>query len=384
MVKRLRRWPWLTLQIIVANVAIILGLAAVWYWAFMHQSSMYSDRLMSTFNIEPGQLHAMYVDDVERQLWTSVLIGLLAATLASIGLAWLIVRPLRALARATEQLRHGDYGIRSSVTRGEVGNLACNINALAAALEQEERRRNQYMADLSHELRTPITNLRGYTEGLEDGVVQPDERFFKLMAGELSQLTALTRTIDTLELAALGQEADTGSVSVSEHLNDAVTRWYSRFAKRALAIELRMSGTVAAQHLAVSTNSFRQIVDNLMSNMVRYAQPTDACVIDVGRDAEAGSLSIAFGNYAPDVDETALPYLFDRFYRGSSSRTRAPEEHASGLGLAIVKQLCVAAGGRVRAALDGVRLVITVELPTVSGVAAAKVKASDAAVRGAA
>ena len=121
-----------------------------------------------------------------------------------------------------------------------------------------------------------------------------------------------------------------------------------------------------------------------MSNMVRYAQPTDACVIDVGRYAEAGSLSIAFGNYAPDVDETALLYLFDRFYRVSSSRTRAPEEHASGLGLAIVKQLCVAAGGRVRAALDGVRLVITVELPTVSGVAAAKVKASDAAVRGAA
>ncbi|MEM9605290.1 MAG: ATP-binding protein [Pseudomonadota bacterium] len=379
---RLRQWPWLTLQIIVANVVIILGLAAVWYWAFMYQSTMYSDRLMSTFNIEPGQLHAMYVDDVERQLWTSVLIGLLAATVASIGLAWVIVRPLRALARATDRLRHGDYGIRSSVTRGEVGNLAGNINALAAALEQEERRRTQYMADLSHELRTPITNLRGYTEGLEDGVVQPDERFFKLMAGELSQLTALTRTIDTLELAALAQEADTATASVAEHLSDAVARWEGRFAKRALAIEVRVDDAVASQQLAVSANSLRQIIDNLMSNMVRYAQPTDACVIEASPGARVCTLALKFCNYAPDVDDAALPYLFDRFYRLSSSRTRAPEEHASGLGLAIVKQLCMAAGGRVRASLDNDRLVITVELPTVSGNTA--MATVDASVRGAA
>jgi len=86
------RPPWLTLQIIAANVAVILSLAVAWYWAFMQQSSVYSERLMSTFNIQPGQLHAMYVDDVEQQLWNSVMVGLVAATLASIGLAWLIVR----------------------------------------------------------------------------------------------------------------------------------------------------------------------------------------------------------------------------------------------------------------------------------------------------
>ena len=125
--KRLHSWPWLTLQIVAANVAIIIALAAAWYFVFIHQSSVYSERLMTTFNIEPGRLHAMYVEDVERQLWASVFLGLFAATLASIGLAFLIVRPLRSLARATERLRHGDYRVRSTIERGEVGRLASKV-----------------------------------------------------------------------------------------------------------------------------------------------------------------------------------------------------------------------------------------------------------------
>ena len=81
--ERLRTWPWLTLQIIAANVAIIMALAAAWYLVFMQQSDVYSARLMSTFNIEPGRLHTMYVEDVERQLWTSVIVGLVAAIILS-------------------------------------------------------------------------------------------------------------------------------------------------------------------------------------------------------------------------------------------------------------------------------------------------------------
>ena len=363
MAEPLRKWPWLTLQIIAANVAVILSLAVAWYWAFMQQSSVYSERLMSTFNIQPGQLHAMYVDDVEQQLWNSVMVGLIAATLASIGLAWLIVRPLRSLARATDWLRNGDYSVRSSVSRGEVGNLARNINALAAALEQEEHRRNQYMADLSHELRTPITNLRGYTEGLEDGVVAPDERFFRLMADELSQLTALTRTIDSLELATTDLETDAHPRPVAEWVHDAAERWGERLSERGLTIECRIAVGLGTHQLAVSQTSVRHILDNLMSNMVRYAQPTAPCVITVQAGTTVDCVRIAFCNAAPDVDAAALPFLFDRFYRVSASRTRALDTHASGLGLAIVKHLCKAAGGHVEAALEAERLIITVELP---------------------
>ncbi|MEM7404393.1 MAG: ATP-binding protein [Pseudomonadota bacterium] len=361
--KRLRRWPWLTVQIIVANVAIILALAAVWYLVFVHQSDVYSARLMSTFNIEPGQLHAMYVDDVERQLWQSVLIGIVTATLASIGLAWLIVRPLRSLARATERLRHGDYSIRSSIDRGEVGYLAGNINALAMALEREEIRRAQYLADLSHELRTPITNLRGYTEGLEDGVVRADAAFFKLMSEELSHLTALSHTIEAMQLDAEHGEADGATEPLGGFLTDAIARWRSRFDQRGLSISLEVPTGVVGCRVAVPVAGLRQMVDNLLSNMLRYASAAEPCVIDVAPAKRADNLSVTFSNHAPDVDESALPFLFDRFYRVSATRTRVHNEVTSGLGLAIVKQLCLAHSGHVSASLTGERLTLTVELP---------------------
>nr|WP_238935949.1 histidine kinase dimerization/phospho-acceptor domain-containing protein [Sulfitobacter mediterraneus] len=207
----------------------------------------------------------MYVDDVERQLWASVIIGLLAAILASVGLAFLIVRPLRSLARATERLRHGDYRVRSAIEGGEVGHLAENFNALAAALEQEDQRRAQYLADLSHELRTPITSLRGYTEGLEDGVFQADEAFFKLMASELSHLSALTQSIEAMQLQHPANDdlKPCSGLTVGECVNDAKIRWDARFQKRGLKLDLDVSSTLSGQRFAVSENNLRQIADNL-------------------------------------------------------------------------------------------------------------------------
>ncbi|MEM7425354.1 MAG: ATP-binding protein [Pseudomonadota bacterium] len=363
--KRLHNWPWLTLQIIAANVAVVISLAAAWYFVFLQQSNVYSERLMSTFNIEPGRLHAMYVEDVERQLWLSVFLGLAAAILASIGLAFLIVRPLKLLARATERLRQGDYSVRAAIDKGEVGHLALTFNALAVALEREERRRNQYMADLSHELRTPITSLRGYTEGLEDGVFEADERYFKLMAGELSHLTALTHTIESMQLDAAGDGADQpdSTTAVSDLVEAAWNRWKPRLEQRGLELEVLVSDRLKDRRFAVSDNALKQIFDNLLSNILRYASAEGPCRISVKKSDQAGFADLVFSNVAPDIDADCLPFLFDRFYRVSESRTRAQDEHPSGLGLSIVKQLCVTNKGSAIATLEGERLQITVTLP---------------------
>ena len=365
MFERLNRWPWLTLQIVAANVAVILALAMAWYVAFMRQSDVYSERLMSTFNIEPGQLHAMYVADVERQLWTSVVIGICAAMLASIGLAYLIVRPLRSLARATERLRHGDYRVRSRNDFGEIGRLSENINALAAALDQEERRREQYLADLGHELRTPITSLRGYTEGLEDGVFKADKEFYELLSGELSQLTALTHTIDAMQLSGVSTKCrqTVGSVSVGEFLEDARARWAARFRERRLQLDIQVSKGLSDRRFAVPAESLKQISDNLLSNMFRYASADASCRITAATGLSASSVEMQFRNLAPDVDKGSLPFLFDRFFRVSESRTRQRHAHPTGLGLSIVKQLCLSYEGNASATLDGQELVTKIVLP---------------------
>ncbi len=364
---RFRKWPWLTAQIIAANVVTIALLAMAWYLTFMRQSSVYSERLMSTFNIEPGRLHAMYVDDVERQLWISVVAGLITAIVASIGLALLIARPIRSLAQVTERLRHGDYGVRATIERGEVGQLADNFNALALALQQEEQRRARFMTDLGHELRTPIMSLQGYTEGLEDGIFKADKDYFKLISGELSHLTMLTHTIETMEL----DNSDTvcssieATVSITGLLGNAKCGWATRFRQRGLQLDLLIPRSLSNYRIIAAANIQKQIVDNLFSNMLRYASVDGSCVVEVCLDKKMNVCSLVFSNEAPDVSEQALPFLFDRFYRVSESRTRVINEHPSGLGLSVVRQLCNSNHGSVAAALDGTRLVITISLPVV-------------------
>ncbi|MGH1482644.1 MAG: ATP-binding protein [Geminicoccales bacterium] len=363
---RLRRLPWLTFQMIVANVTIVLMLGVAWYWLFMRQSTVYSDRLMSTFNIEPGQVHAMFVEEVERQLWTSISVGLVFAVVASIGVTLFIVRPLGALARATDKLRQGDYSVRAQNQSGEVGRLADTVNALAAALEQEEGRRARYLADLGHELRTPITSLRGYTEGLEDGIFQADAKFFSLMSDELSHLSALTHSIEALELATEDREEASRGVEVRYILEDVQHRWDTQFRAKGLRLSVSVDDALANRFIALSRKSLRHIIDNLMSNMLRYADAEPACRIAFLRHEPQG-IEMIFSNGAQDLPAQGATLLFDRFFRVSHSRTRGQNDHSSGLGLSIVKQLCLANSGTVHAEVRDNTLGIVVRLPLVRG-----------------
>lgn len=362
---RWRSWPWLTLQIIVANVVIILTVVSAWYVVFMKQTSVYYDRLMSTFNIEPGSLHTMYVDDVERQLWVSLGLGLIFVIMASVSLAFLIVKPLRSLAKSTEELRYGDYSVRSDIGAGEVGRLAGTFNSLAQTLENEERRRSQFLTDLSHELRTPITSLQGYTEGLEDGVFEANHQYFTLMQGELSHLSALTTTIQNMQLNAFSNtdESQESELTVATHLDSAKERWHTRLQERQLALTILIPEYLGSQKLTISTRLLRQILDNLLSNMYRYAKPDTPCYIELANAHSAQCMVLKFSNEAPDVDSDCLPYLFDRFYRVSKSRTRTQQENSMGLGLSIVRQLCLLHKGNVTAELSNNRLILSVYLP---------------------
>lgn len=322
---------------------------------------------MSTFNIEPGRLHAMYVDDVEQQLWISVIAGVITAVVASISLALLISRPMRSLAQVTERLKQGDYSVRAKVDRGEVGRLAENFNALALALQREEQRRARFMMDLGHELRTPIMSLQGHTEGLEDGIFKADNAYFKLISTELNHLTQLTHTIETMQLDSLDSicSSQSATVAITELLETAVYGWSARFQQRGLELKLHIPDSLSGYRFEATPNTQKLIVDNLLSNMFRYAATDGACVIEATLVNNHMAVELSFSNEAPDVTMHALPFLFDRFYRVSESRTRVISEHPSGLGLSVVRQLCLSNQGNVCANLDGSRLIISVILPVV-------------------
>ena len=119
-------------------------------------------------------------------------------------------------------------------------------------MEQEEGRRARYLADLGHELRTPITSLRGYTEGLEDGVFQADAKFFSLMSDELNHLTALTHSIEALELATEDQKAASEGVEVRSILDDVQRRWDTQFQAKGLRLSVSVDDALASRCIALS------------------------------------------------------------------------------------------------------------------------------------
>ena len=195
---RLRWLPWLSLQIIAANVTIVLMLGVAWYWMFTNQSMVYSDRLMSAFNIEPGRVHAMFVDEVERQLWINISTGLAFAVLASIAATLYIVRPLRALTRATDRLRQGRLSrarskpIRRNRTSCRNGQCTCcGFGAGRGASGTIPRRLRARIADPYNQ------SARIYR--------RPGRRCFPgrckiffLMSDELNHLTALAHSIEAM------------------------------------------------------------------------------------------------------------------------------------------------------------------------------------------
>ena len=152
-------------------------------------------------------------------------------------------------------------------------------------------------------------------------------------------------------------------VAVGEFLRDAKTSWDTRFRQRGLQLDLRIAKGLSDRRFAVPANSLKQIADNLLSNMFRYASSDGPSTITAARGPSANSIEMEFRNAAPDVDQESLPFLFDRFFRVSESRTRQQHEHPTGLGLSIVKQLCLSYEGNASAMLDRQQLVINKDLP---------------------
>jgi signal transduction histidine kinase len=219
------------------------------------------------------------------------------------------------------------------------------------------------MKDLGHEFRTPIMSLQGYTEGLEDGVFKPDEGYFKLMAGELSHLTMLTHAIESMQLEPVSPSDATvqSDTPLVNFLQEAINRWSTRFAQRSLQLDIIASEKYNNYRISLSPVVFKQIADNLLSNMFRYATSGNRCTVELSDSFEKNRIKLEFTNEASDVTEQHLPFLFDRFYRVSASRTRILNEHPSGLGLSVVKQLCLANNATVSASLRESSLVISIE-----------------------
>ncbi|MFI9059493.1 sensor histidine kinase [Streptomyces anulatus] len=274
-----------------------------------------------------------------------------------------LVRPLHALTGAAQRMRDGEQPESVPVSGDdEVGRLAAAFNDMSAHRARLEEQRKAMVSDVAHELRTPLSNIRGWLEAAQDGLADPDPAFVSSL---LEEAVLLQHIIDDLQdLAA----ADAGvlrlhpeSVEIRELLSQVAAAHQAR-AENA-GVTLAVTATAPGPALLADPVRLRQAVGNLVSNAVRHTSEGGRVTLRAyAREEGDGTVLVEVTDTGSGIPSDDLPRVFDRFWRAEKSRSR--RTGGSGLGLAIVRKLVEAHGGTVDAtSVEGEGSTFVLRLP---------------------
>jgi signal transduction histidine kinase len=299
--------------------------------------------LMAVHGESTESSRAMFADSVGWVVIATSVIAVVVAVVVAGVLGARLARPLREIGGAARRIAEGDYKAR--IPRDgpeEIVSLSDSFNQMAAALEEQERMRREFITNAAHELRTPLTNLQGYLEALRDGVIEPERATFESLWDEAERLVRLSRSLDTLAAGDAGAAAALVDVDLAATIRSAVD--LARPAVRSAGLELSVDlpDSLPARG---DPDQLAQVVGNLLQNAIRYTPASGRVAIRAER--RPGDVLVSVANSGDGIPPEDLPHVFERFYRVDKSRDRG--RGGAGIGLAIVRQIVEAAGGAVGA-----------------------------------
>ncbi len=318
------------------------------------------NQLMDAIPVESNDRVVGYVvlrsDTFREQPWETAFLERLTETLIigsvaivsiaivlGIFLARSLTRPLQQLTEATRMVAAGDLDVAVDVnSQDELGELAQSFNTMNQKLAEARDLRRQMTADIAHELRTPVSVILGYADGLKDNVIPPTEETFELIQEQAEQLEHLIEDLRTLTRAEAGELtldlAQTDPVPLVKRLISA----YEPQAARQ-AITLTYAVVEPVPKILVDADRLRQILSNLLSNALQYTPAEGSISMRVASMDQEVVFTIT--DSGPGIPAEDLDRIFERFYRRDPSRSR--DTGGSGLGLSIVKSLVERQGGRI-------------------------------------
>jgi signal transduction histidine kinase len=280
---------------------------------------------------------------IDRSLLLGGSVAIAIALLLTFILSRRITSPIGALARAARRLGRGDLSQRVELRgEGEVGALAQAFNSMAADLERAEQSRRNMVADVAHELRTPLSNIQGYLEAIRDGVMKPDATTMHSLNEEAALLSRLVNELQELTLAEAGelklvyQEED-----IADLIKQAATPWRPHLTAKEISLSLDLPDRLPSVN--IDWQRVNQVLHNLLENAVAYTHKGGA--IKVAATTAGAWVEVSVADTGEGIPAEDLPNIFDRFYRVDKSRARATG--GSGLGLTIAKRLVEAHGGKI-------------------------------------
>jgi len=277
----------------------------------------------------------------------SVLLAAVVAAFAAVLLTWALSRrilgPVEALTAAARRMEKGDLSQRVEIqSEDEIGELARAFNAMADGLERLEKLRRNMVTDVAHELRTPLSTIRGYLEALRDGVMESTPATLKLLHEEAMLLNRLVDDLQELSLAEAGQlTLDRQPVNLNEVVNGAVEAVQPQVEVKGITVHFDLEEGLPLVN--IDPQRIGQVLRNLLANALNHTPPGGK--VTIAAKAKATEVEVSVSDTGEGIASEHLPYIFERFYRADKSRSRATG--GTGLGLAIAKELVEAHGGQI-------------------------------------
>ena len=293
---------------------------------------------------------------------TVMIVSMLAASF----LSRMQVRPLGQMADAARRFGRGELSVRveeSPKNTSEINDLARAFNTMVDSLESSERRRQEFVANVSHELKTPMTTIGGYIDGMLDGTIPPEKQqhYMQIVSGEVRRLSRLVRNmLDISRLQAMGvEESRMTRFDLGELMSDVIITFEQKINGKGLNVDVELPDRPV--WVKAERDGITQVVYNLLDNAIKFCPQGGKLGLFLA--LEGGKAKVTVQNSGPTIDPNELPLLFDRFHKADKSRSA--DREGWGLGLYIAKTIVGAYGGDIWATSENGITNFIFTLPTV-------------------
>ncbi|MFR7477913.1 MAG: ATP-binding protein [Acutalibacteraceae bacterium] len=291
-------------------------------------------------------LNSYRVEILRMFLWAAIA-AFAIAFFAAWGFSFRMVQPLRKMAAAARSFGEGDFSVRVEESgQDEIGELAVAFNAMATSLADSECANRSFIANVSHELKTPMTTISGFIDGILDGTIPPDQekKYLRIVSSETKRLSRLVRTM--LDLSRI----DNGELHLRMRrfdLTNTMLNALLSFEQRIEEKNLQILGLENAESLYVDgdPDMIHQVLYNLIENAVKFTP--DGGYIALKMEKQPGKTYMSIRNSGPGIAPDEVEMVFDRFYK--TDRSRNKDKTGMGLGLYIVRTIIRQHGGEITA-----------------------------------
>jgi two-component system sensor histidine kinase BaeS len=338
------------------TLVLLTGGLTAWLIAAAVGPSLFHQHL-ATANVGSSPAQIVHTEMAYRSanlisLSWALLAALAVAMAVNVYIARRIGRSVAIIADAACDVAGGHYDIRVPPPGlgGEFDALALGFNQMADRLGSVELTRLRLLADLGHEMRTPVATLEAYLEALEDGVATLDAGTAELLRSQTKRLARLSEDIAAVSRTEEGQvRLDMRTVNPESVVAAAVDSAAEAYATKGVRLVTNVSPGLA--ELSLDQERIGQVLGNLLDNALRHTSAGGTVTVSATTSRRAGSLTVSVADSGDGIPAEHLPHVFERFYRVDAARDRA--QGGSGIGLAIAKALVEAHGGQLTAASPG-------------------------------